>query len=508
MLTALLCLLIQDPKLNYPQDSALKSAEKSLNSFDKDIQRLRDALAKLKDNKDTAVVARAADNNMNAIGNLNKNLDNVVADLKKNAVPENHSRYAAVKDRIDKDREALDGLKKEYEGLKGGAAKAADTGSYPDYDHDVKELDRISEFCKLENFDRDAAMFKKLKEVYPELEATIKWVDERRNFYQPYFTSGTAEAKNIKAKFDQTAKDLFNFNMRVQSFVKNMQGGYKDNLGKANKLLEVARNEKKFHYFKEGGQGLTYANEARGYLMLLAALWGMEHETIKAMKADWETFIKGLNELGDLCKEDAIADASEKVMKFCGEADKLCARGTSDKNMLCFDGARKQLEFAKAELDKMLKRMPDHAKTKESKDKYDAVAKALDEQSAAVKTELVNKCRAPENAYKGSEMADLKKLVVEAYKKAFEKEEVLEVRFPVEQWKREDHWDWDKGMSRWVHVDTSYLQVRVVVKASDKTAFLYVATMEKDHLSNDALKARVFDRKQYAVEEMLLENLK
>lgn len=99
----------------------------------------------------------------------------------------------------------------------------------------------------------------------------------------------------------------------------------------------------------------------------------------------------------------------------------------------------------------------------------------------------------PPDRYAGGDKADLAARATEAWKKVQPDAEVLAVRFPGQDWKRETMWRYSNAT--WYKVDRSRLQAQAIVKLDDRTAAIRAINLWKDHLSGDALSATPLDDK-------------
>lgn len=506
MLLALGFLLAQDPKLNRNQDTAIRNAEKYVNGFENDLKRMKAGYEKLKTNPDPAFKKKNSDAVVHNLGIMIDQLDGLAEDMKKTECPDAHSRVKAIKERMDKVRADIDALKKDFGDLSGSSAKASDTKSYPHYDQDMAELERIGALVGLENFDKDVPTFNAFVEIFKQYAELAQWHEQRLATYAPLIAMSTPEGKAIKAKFDATGRGLSEFKRRADSFVNNLSGRFKDELSKAAKLMGVAREEKKYHYFAKGGMGLQAAQAARESFVVLRVILTEEHEKIKSMKAEYEAFLKAFDEFSAGCKDDAAADLKKQILDRCSALE---SQATAHKSLSAYKTVLDQLAHVKPDVEKLAKLVgADDARAKEASERHAGLEKKVTDERDALRTQEVAAARAPKEVYSGADKEELRKKLVEKWNAAYPKEEILEVRFSGENWKRVTRWDWSKAHSSWELYDMSELYVTVIVKANDTEAVCNAAVVYKDHRNKDAVVFGVYIRGAYERREMLIANLK
>lgn len=499
-------LLAQDPKLNRNQDNAIRTAEKYVSGYEKDLQRYRTGHGKLKTNPDPAFVKKNSDATIQNLDAMSTNLDAMVDDMKKTECPDAHSRVKAIHERIGKVRDEIATLKKDFGELSGSSGKAGDTKSYPNYDQDMAELERIGTLVSLENFDKDVPTFNKFVEIFKQYAELAQWHEQRLITYGPLIAMSNPEGKAIKAKFDSTGRGISEFKRRADSFIGNLSGRFKDELGKANKLMGVAREEKKYHYFAKGGMGLQAAETARENYVVLRVILGEEHEKIKAMKAEYEAFLKAFDEFSVGCKDDAANDLHKKILDRCTAIE---SQASAHKSLGSYKTCLDQLGHLAEDVAKLSKIAgADDARAKEASSRYTGLEKKLKDERDALRTSEVAAARAPKETYSGGDKDEMRGKLIEKWKAAYAKEEILEVRFSGENWKRVTRWDWNKGNKAWELYDMSELYVTVIVKTAEKECTCYAAVVYKDHLNKDATIYGVYIRGAYERREMLIENLK
>lgn len=170
---------------------------------------------------------------------------------------------------------------------------------------------------------------------------------------------------------------------------------------------------------------------------------------------------------------------------------------------------KQQLDWAESDLKVCRALVP--ADDERLKGMESAVAesrKKVDAQAATLKELIIAEERPPAEKYKGADKEDLKKRILEEWKKEWPKDEVLMVRFHMENFDRRETASWDEGSKSWSFDDRSVLCVTIIVKTSDKIATSYPAYVNVDNTA----KATTFGVKTkggvYVSEEMLVENVK
>lgn len=125
-----------------------------------------------------------------------------------------------------------------------------------------------------------------------------------------------------------------------------------------------------------------------------------------------------------------------------------------------------------------------------------------------LKDQIIAETRPPDEKYKGDDKGELKRRVLAEWQKVWPKDEVLDVRFHMENFDRTTKWSWSEAESAWNKVDHSVLAVTVIVKTSDRIATSYPAYVNVDHIDNTSNIGVKTKTDEYVHREMLLSNMK
>ena len=124
---------------------------------------------------------------------------------------------------------------------------------------------------------------------------------------------------------------------------------------------------------------------------------------------------------------------------------------------------------------------------------------------ASLETEITAATRAPDEKYQGSDRAALESELRAAWKKAWPDDEILAVRFHMQDFNRSVEWNWVGD--GWKKSDTSVLCVTVIVKTSSTEATQYPAYVNLDNLSNSKKIGVDTKGSAYVQRKMLVANL-
>lgn len=114
--------------------------------------------------------------------------------------------------------------------------------------------------------------------------------------------------------------------------------------------------------------------------------------------------------------------------------------------------------------------------------------------------------RLPPEAYRGADKAKLAAMVRATWKEKYPQDQVLALRFPRAEWKRDR--ELKRNATDWYRTDVSSLVVYVVVKQSATLATVYPAYVNKNHMQGDALTIGADTKGSgYVHEELLLKHL-
>lgn len=204
-----------------------------------------------------------------------------------------------------------------------------------------------------------------------------------------------------------------------------------------------------------------------------------------------------------------VGECEKEVPSLCAEAVQMGEKAAADKKPAFFSGGVKQkLEMATARITVCASLLPaEDSRMKAMNDAMVSAKAKCDTLAGSLKTEILAATRAPKDEYEGSDQAAYEKAIRAAWSNEHSGDEILAVRFHMQQFDRDTKWTWHSADSSWNKSDMSVLCVTVVVKTSDKIATMYPAYVNIDHLSNKTTYGVQTKGSAYVVEEMLIANL-
>jgi len=204
-----------------------------------------------------------------------------------------------------------------------------------------------------------------------------------------------------------------------------------------------------------------------------------------------------------------VGECEKEVPALCAEAVEMGEKAAADKKPAFFTGGVKQkLEQASARLTVCASLLPaEDPRLKAQSDAMAAAKAKCDTLAGSLKAEILAATRAPKDEYEGSDKATYEKAIRAAWSKEHAGDEILAVRFHMQQFDRDAKWTWHSADSSWNKSDMSVLCVTVVVKTNDQIATMYPAYVNVDHLSNKTTYGVSTKGSAYVVEEMLIANL-
>lgn len=192
------------------------------------------------------------------------------------------------------------------------------------------------------------------------------------------------------------------------------------------------------------------------------------------------------------------------------KAVEMAKQAVADKKPMFFTGGVKQLMDGALEDVEMLETIKgkEDAGAIKCRELYTKTKAELDGMAKSMEEDIIAGTEAPKELYSGSDKNTLKKMMEDKWKAKYPNDQILAIIFSVENWKRDTTWSYNNS-NEWKKYDNSYLPVRVIVKSSDTIASIYVAYINKDHMSNDEIKIGLETKTGgYVVEKMLIKNLK
>lgn len=205
-----------------------------------------------------------------------------------------------------------------------------------------------------------------------------------------------------------------------------------------------------------------------------------------------------------------VAECEQEVPRTCAGAVEMGEQAAAEKKPAFFTGGVKQkLEQAKARIDVCASLLPaDDARRKAMTDALASARAKCDALAGSLKAEILAATRAPNDVYRGTDKAAHEAAIRAAWSKEHPNDEILAVRFHMEQFDRDTKWTWQSADSSWNKSDTSVLCATVIVKTGAEIATMYPAYVNVDHLSDRTVYGVQTKGDAYVVEEMLIANLK
>ncbi len=161
--------------------------------------------------------------------------------------------------------------------------------------------------------------------------------------------------------------------------------------------------------------------------------------------------------------------------------NKMADQAIAEKKPLFFTGGiPQQLDFAAEKLVLLQALDADVAKT--VSEKMDKTRADLKTKQGALSEDIINNNALPNDEYANPDRKKIEELAINAWKKEQPDAEVLKVRIPSNNWKRETMWRYQNS---WYFIDRSKLQAQLIIKHNDKLAVIRPINLWIDHTSND-----------------------
>ena len=151
-------------------------------------------------------------------------------------------------------------------------------------------------------------------------------------------------------------------------------------------------------------------------------------------------------------------------------------------------GIPQQMDFASDKLVLLQALDPEAAKI--ASEKIEQTKSDLKTKQQSLSEGIINSNQLPNDTYAGADRKKIEEMAIEAWKKEQPDAEVLAVRIPSQNWKRETMWRYQNS---WYFIDRSKLQAQLIVKHNDKLAVIRPINLWIDHTSNDEYKAFPMD---------------
>ncbi len=185
-------------------------------------------------------------------------------------------------------------------------------------------------------------------------------------------------------------------------------------------------------------------------------------------------------------QKQALPGEIEADLKRAGELSDQAVK--EQKPAFFTGGIPQQMDFAADKL--VLLQAIDADAAKLAADRITGFKAELAKKQQALSEGIINSNTLPNDAYTNADRKKIETLAIEAWKKEQPEAEVLMVRIPSQNWKRETMW---RFQNSWYFIDRSKLQAQLIVKHNDKLAVIRPINLWIDHTSNDEHKAFPMD---------------
>lgn len=198
-------------------------------------------------------------------------------------------------------------------------------------------------------------------------------------------------------------------------------------------------------------------------------------------------------------------DGPTQITGHLDEAETMSDQAVAEKKPLFFAGGIPQrMKWAADKLAVLNAIDPVAAKPLQAR--FDALKPTIPQKEASLRTEIIAANQPPRDNYSGPDKNQLIELARSSWKEAHPDAEIVSVKIPGSQWKRDTRWTWYPSSRTFEKSDRSKLQAQLLVKSKSDPKLLevHVVDLFKDHLSNDALKAVRWDAKDVPVQNLIL----
>ncbi|MAG58540.1 MAG: hypothetical protein CMJ83_19805 [Planctomycetes bacterium] len=357
----------------------------------------------------------------------------------------------------------------------------------------LNSLERTESLCKSivghldkNRCDKNHPTIAKMHNTVGAVEARIKVV--RKELQSLAGSAAKASSTDSHPTF---AKDLAQTQMIIDTHrIRGFRGGDVD------EFCDIVRNLPRV---------TEWANERWTHYQPFFKRGTSDGRTLK-VKLKWA--VKIVKELGDEVAQFK-REAPQSIERQLAEAQKWMARAEEKKQPLMLKGGVRQSQVG-AERDlKLLAAMSpaNDEQVKTFQARLDSQREDVAKLRVTMKADILASARAPAAAYSGKDKEKIESMIRAAWVKAWPKDEILEIRFHRNDWKRNHKVIWNKADKAWEEVDKSYLTVLVIVKTSDTIATMFPAYMNRDNLSGSLNPGVQTKGGAHVVTEVLLKNL-
>ncbi len=172
------------------------------------------------------------------------------------------------------------------------------------------------------------------------------------------------------------------------------------------------------------------------------------------------------------------------------EANKLADQGVSEGKPMYFGefgGVEQRFGWAEQKL--IVLRAFGEDEAKPYVERLAAVRGQIRERAKALEAQIIAENALPNDAYTGGDRDELVTYAKEAWAKEQAGAEVLAVRIPSQAWERDTRWQWSNGA--FYKIDSSHVQVQLIVKHDETLAVIRPINLYRNHLKGDTVTASV-----------------
>ena len=174
------------------------------------------------------------------------------------------------------------------------------------------------------------------------------------------------------------------------------------------------------------------------------------------------------------------------------EAESISEQAVKEKKPLFFgtgSGIEQRLGWAEKKL--LVIRAFDENEAKACDARLAAARKRIEGRETSLEAEIIENNPLPPDNYRGGDRRALEQRAIETWAKEQKDADVLAFRIPSQAWKRSTRWQWSG--TAWYKVDTSKIQVQLIVKHDGEKAVVRPINIFKDHLQGDSITSFPFD---------------
>ncbi len=216
-----------------------------------------------------------------------------------------------------------------------------------------------------------------------------------------------------------------------------------------------------------------------------AGLMTQETEAGKHLEGSGNYFLESARQFTHAAQQRA-AELPDVIRGHLGEATTYADQAVREQKPLFFTGGiPQQMDFAREQL-ALLETLDPAAATPLTKE-LEQLEADLADKAKSLEDLIIQQNPLPSDSYTGPDRDAIVERAIDAWKHQQPDFEVLAVRIPRDNWKRETSWQYSNGT--WYFVDRSRLQVQLIVAddANPDRAILRPINMIRDHQDGDTV---------------------